>query len=129
MPAPAQTPGRMQQVIAHAGSCSHAWRATPKAASTWFSMPFSVGSNIIFHMSVTTSALVRCGRKYTVRKKTFPRGISLSSSASRIGVVNPSTSVVPTYWNVRPHAFQNPRSCATRMKLSSPSQLPAPTIR
>ncbi len=63
MPAPAQTPGRMQHVIAHAGSCSQACRATPKAASSWFSIPFSVGSNIIFQRSVTTSALVRCGRK------------------------------------------------------------------
>ena len=57
------TPGSMQQVIAHAGSCSHACRPTPKKASSWFSIPFSVGSNIIFHSSMITSALVRCGRK------------------------------------------------------------------
>ena len=92
-------------------------------------MPFSVGSNIIFHMSVTTSALVRCGRKYTVRKNTFPRGISLSRSARMTGETNPSASVIATYWSVRPHAFQKPGSDATRMKLSSPSHVPAPTMR
>ena len=87
-----------------------------------------IGSNIIFHSSVMTSALVRCGRKYTILKNTRPFGISARSMASSTGVVNPSAIVRTTYHKVRPHAFQKPGSDATRMKLSSPTQQTSPTI-
>jgi PAS domain S-box-containing protein len=120
---------RMQQAMAQNGSCNQAWADSPTAASNWLRMPLEVGSYIVFHRSAMTRPLLIWGRKNNVRKKAFPFGISVSSSARTIGTKKPRPRESPTNFSVRRTYSQKFGSVATAMKLSSPRHADSPTSR